>query len=168
MRLKNCLLWLLVCSAFLSAEAEKNSIPWRENGFDSTKLLKKESYLPENFSINHLFSMGIVGFSDGTSRSGGTYLSLLRYDISPSLTLSAAIGFSMMFHSTLLENHPEPFQEKTMQPVLRIPYVALDYRISDEANFRLQIGNGSSWCENYMAHCRYSHRRTLRRPVIER
>ena len=63
MRLKNCLLCLLVCSAFLSAEAEKNSIPWRENGFDPTKLLKKESYLPENFSINHLFSMGIVGFS---------------------------------------------------------------------------------------------------------
>ena len=74
----------------------------------------------------------------------------------------------MMFHSTLLENHPELFQEKTMQPVLRIPYVALDYRISDEANFRLQIGDGSSWCENYMAHCRYSHRRTLRRSVIER
>lgn len=168
MRLSICVLSLFLGFAFLWAEPERASIPWRKDGFNPEILLKKDSYLPENFSINHLFSMGVIGYSSGGSRSGGTYLSLMRYDISPSLSLSAAIGFSMLFHSSMQENHPDVFREETMQPILRIPYVALNYRISETANFRLQIGDGSSYWDSCRSHCRYSYGRLKRRPIIER
>lgn len=156
---KWCILFLFLFAVSVNA-GEEVSIPWKRDGFDPAILLKKEAYLPEHFSINYLFSMGIIGFSDGTSRSGGTYLSLLRYDISPSLTLSAAIGFSMLFHSTLQEKHPKPFQEETLKPRLSIPFVALDYQISENANLRVQISDGSDEYDYYRNYRRipYTHK----------
>lgn len=159
--LKWCILFLFFIAISVNAEEQK-SIPWKRDGFDPAILLKKEAYLPEHFSINYLFSMGIIGFSDGTSSSGGTYLSLLRYDISPSLTLSAAIGFSMLFHSTLQEKHPEAFQEETLRPRLSIPFIALDYQISENANLKVQISDGSYENNYHGIYRRYPYHNRLK------
>ncbi len=118
---------------------ERRSIPWRDDGFDPNQLLKKD--LPEHFTLNHLVSFGMFASSSGLAQSGGTYLSIMRYDISPNLSLSAAIGFSTLF----FYHAPDDFAPygETLSPELRIPYIALDYRITDNVRLHVQIGDGS-------------------------
>ncbi len=140
------LLPFLVLASFAFAQTAGESIPWKREGFDPAILVRKD--MPEDFSLHHMFSVGFAGNSWGYARSGATYLSMMEYHVSPDLRVSAAMGFSTTLWSTAPSNHPDPFHDDVMKPELRIPYVALDYRISKNANMRIQISDGS-YCDGY-------------------
>lgn len=156
-------LLIFVLSAFAEELPSQESIPWKREGFDPNELLRKDTF-SDRLTVNYLFSVGVMASSDGNARSGGTYLSLLRYEISPELTLSAAIGFSSLFFASYSENYPDEFRRQTLQPELRIPFIALDYHPSENVWMRLEISDGRG--DPFCVHCGPFRRDPYRRNSI--
>ena len=148
-------LFVIFCFFLPAFATEQKSIPWKDEGFDGSVLLKKEDYLPENFSMHYLVSFGMFASSAGMSKSGSLFLSVMHYDVSENLSLSAAIGFSTLFFATYNENFPDAFKDTPLKPELRIPYIALDYQFSDNVSLHVELGDGS--CMDYLS-CSYGQR----------
>lgn len=159
-----CLIALLCSFAFSQTAGE--SIPWKREGFDPNVLMRGD--LPDNFSVHHVFTFGMAANSWGYAHSGGAYTSIMEYYISPNVTLSAGVGFSTVFWSKSPYDRPDPLRDRTMQPELNIPFVALDWRVSDNVNVHMMFSDGS-YCDAFFCESYYPYRpygmRPARRPV---
>lgn len=148
---------MLVALGFAQTPGE--SIPWKREGFDPSVLMRGS--MPDNFHVHHIFTFGMSANSWGYGHSGGSYTSVMQYDLAPNLWLSAAVGISTTFWSTAPDGYYDPFRDRTMEPDLNIQYIALDWQPSQNVSMRFAISDGS-YCDGFFCDPYEPYRRPYR------
>lgn len=152
---------LLAFATVLFAQVPGESIPWKRDGFDPSVLMRGE--MPDNFHMHHIMTFGASWNSWGYAHTGGSYTSVMLYEISPDLVLSAAVGISSTFWSKAPREYRDPFKDDVMQPELNIPFIALDWRAADNVNVHFEISDGS-YCNGFFCDPYEPYSRPYRRP----
>lgn len=123
----------------------QESIPWKDDGFDSNQLKQQEPSLlaPERFSMIQSYSVSYVYGSGFGSYSKGVYLNTVVYQFDFPLALSFDFGFYTPFHQNFNERDPWWFDEDAKYSAVNflLPRVGLEYNPTPNVSLSLQVFN---------------------------
>jgi hypothetical protein len=125
-----------------------SGIPWNNEYFDPSRLLRHETFDPA-LSVAYTYSVSFIGGSFGTFAQQ-SYLAHLAYEFSPELHLYADLGLWMPLYANFRTGTPiakEDVQQGNVQFVL--PGVELEYKPTNNTTLRLMCVNENDAAKAY-------------------